>query len=643
MPNSTLFPLELQPIAPAPDRREPVLWLKRLVILSSLNSSAIVREIEFRRGLNIIQTRQMDEHGNRVAGHSVGKTLLMRLMRYTLGEAHFGSEDLQSRVQVVLPEGYVVAHWVVSGKDWIVVRSLRSADGSDSFAAQSDNWRAVVDIPLREHSHRDFVKQVSDAALSGLPEFTLPRGRKANWLDVLAWLARDYQCGYRKANDWRHEDANAGPSLNLPENSLIMQWLCGLMSAEEIDLRLKHRQLLDEQAKKKQSVEQDQRKLETLRPTLWEKLELKEETEVSGEQPKFDSIKPADHVEQKIASLERLKEERAGESRVADQEVERDAAYDRVNNAESEIRACRTLMDFIEKQIQQYEQDPLRAYAKCEADPCWIREKARESADPSASDHLDDLRGQLDQQQQILATTQQAKKAHQNSLNDALKQLKTEQDRLAAERSGIDEEIGKWRAYLKDAQDFQTLATSFSRSTRKADDVKGDVEESANRQDSVRSLIKSDVQRHSDIYHQILQKIFGDQAAGRICVDGNGLRPVPDEHLAPEGAALSVMTTVLAFDVSSVAASITGLGNHPRLLLHDSPREGDMEGPLFSRLFEVVHGLESLFDSEDDISFQYIVTTTTPPPPKFADESGPYVRLTLDARKDAERLLGRAF
>ena len=106
---------------------------------------------------------------------------------------------------------------------------------------------------------------------------------------------------------------------------------------------------------------------------------------------------------------------------------------------------------------------------------------------------------------------------------------------------------------------------------------------------------------------------------------------------------MSVMTTVLAFDVSSVAASITGLGNHPRLLLHDSPREGDMEGPLFSRLFEVVHGLESLFDSQDDISFQYIVTTTTPPPPKFADESGPYVRLTLDARNDAERLLGRAF
>ena len=67
MPNSTLFPLELQPIAPAPDRREPVLWLKRLVILSSLNSSAIVREIEFRRGLNIIQTRQIENPGQRVA------------------------------------------------------------------------------------------------------------------------------------------------------------------------------------------------------------------------------------------------------------------------------------------------------------------------------------------------------------------------------------------------------------------------------------------------------------------------------------------------------------------------------------------------------------------------------------------------
>ena len=56
MPKSTLFPLEREPLKPSPDHREPTLWLQRLVILSGLSSTAIIRNIPFRRGLNIIRT-----------------------------------------------------------------------------------------------------------------------------------------------------------------------------------------------------------------------------------------------------------------------------------------------------------------------------------------------------------------------------------------------------------------------------------------------------------------------------------------------------------------------------------------------------------------------------------------------------------
>ena len=98
------------------------------------------------------------------------------------------------------------------------------------------------------------------------------------------------------------------------------------------------------------------------------------------------------------------------------------------------------------------------------------------------------------------------------------------------------------------------------------------------------------------------------------------------------------MTTVLAFDISSIAASISGIGHHPRLLIHDSPREGDMEEPLFHQLFQIARNLELLF-GDNEPSFQYIITTTTPPPAEVADENGPFVRLTLDARNPAEHLL----
>jgi hypothetical protein len=55
------------------------------------------RDIEFLRRLNIITTRRMETHGGPVAGHSVGKTLLMRLIRYTLGEPRFGTDRAAHR------------------------------------------------------------------------------------------------------------------------------------------------------------------------------------------------------------------------------------------------------------------------------------------------------------------------------------------------------------------------------------------------------------------------------------------------------------------------------------------------------------------------------------------------------------------
>ena len=65
----------------------------------------------------------------------------------------------------------------------------------------------------------------------------------------------------------------------------------------------------------------------------------------------------------------------------------------------------------------------------------------------------------------------------------------------------------------------------------------------------------------SDVYQQILQKIFDAEAKGEIKVDGHGLQPSPDDRLAPAGAALSVMTCVLAFDIAAVSTSVKGSAN----------------------------------------------------------------------------------
>ena len=93
MQNSTLFHLTNEPPKPDPKRKAPVIWLKRFVILPSLGSKKAIRNIPFRRGLNVVQTRKIKPQSSPVAGLGVGKTLLTRLIRYSLGEQHFGTED----------------------------------------------------------------------------------------------------------------------------------------------------------------------------------------------------------------------------------------------------------------------------------------------------------------------------------------------------------------------------------------------------------------------------------------------------------------------------------------------------------------------------------------------------------------------
>lgn len=78
-------------------------------------------------------------------------------------------------------------------------------------------------------------------------------------------------------------------------------------------------------------------------------------------------------------------------------------------------------------------------------------------------------------------------------------------------------------------------------------------------------------------------------------------------------------------------------------MMQESPREGDMERPLFRRLFEIVHQMETQFSNANHVSFQYIVTTTSEPPVHLADPDGQYVVETRDATSENGRLLKLRF
>jgi len=82
-----------------------------------------------------------------------------------------------------------------------------------------------------------------------------------------------------------------------------------------------------------------------------------------------------------------------------------------------------------------------------------------------------------------------------------------------------------------------------------------------------------------------------------------------------------------------------GQGWHPRLIIHDSPREADLSPDIYRKFFLLaVDQIEAAYGDADP-GFQYIVTTTEPPPPRC--QQAPWlIDPVLDASTPEGRLFG---
>ncbi len=127
-----------------------------------------------------------------------------------------------------------------------------------------------------------------------------------------------------------------------------------------------------------------------------------------------------------------------------------------------------------------------------------------------------------------------------------------------------------------------------------------------------------------------------DGVAGTIKLDGNGLKV--DAEFSGRGevstAALDSLK-IVAFDLAALHLAVEEKADLPAFLLHDSPREADLDGQLYARLFSLVHQWEGQAETP---CFQYIVTTTTAPPPELQDER--HVRLQMSSTPAERRLFG---
>jgi hypothetical protein len=201
-------------------------------------------------------------------------------------------------------------------------------------------------------------------------------------------------------------------------------------------------------------------------------------------------------------------------------------------------------------------------------------------------------------------------------------------------------QLGRLEVLAEELHDHERATQRRDDARARAAALERQARESRERQQAARAERDRRQRRLSACFGWALRGLLGPGAGGSVRLDARGLHPEPDRSVAAGGAALATLATVLGLDLACLAATACGVGRLPGLLLHDSPKEADMEPALYDRLFRLALSLERAYGSRPP-AFQYLVTTTTPPPGEAAVE--PYVRLTLDARDEAGLLLGTRF
>jgi hypothetical protein len=623
MSRASLFPESELPLEAASTSTEPELWIRRLVIVAERQAPAtVIRDVHFRPGLNIVRVEQRPVGETRPIGHSVGKTLLARLIRYSLGEGYFAAPEVTSRIAAKLPGAHAIAEIRVSGRPWVVVRPLRDAPLNESWAVPAEDWQAGLGETNRLRRYSQFLDAVTHATSSRLPELRLPMANHpARWLDVLAWLARDQECGYKHYNEWRDPDANSGTA-RLPRDdaSLLLRWANGLLDTREIDEVARRHRLLRDQVELRDEVERLTHVLEASRPALIARLGLREEDMV-GE---LFARRAREIIDEQVRRLQGLAADLADAPQAAQLHHDAVRAAQALAVAENDLARVRALR-----------QETAEPQAPGSGATCPLSK-----ADCPLHTGGEGLAATLAKYDEQVRELEVRCRALRRSHAQAESRLTTGRRREHESAGGTLADVGRWQLLTEQFEEYQAAQRQRDEARGRLEVLDRQVRDSRERQEASRG---ERARRHAHLcqhFDWVLKRLVGADAGGTVRLDARGLHPAPASSVAANGAAMSTLATVLGLDLACLTATVAGVGHLPGFLLHDSPKEADLEPVLYERIFTLALELERVYQGRP-VAFQYIVTTTTAPPAEAAQD--PYVRLTLDARADDGVLLRTRF
>jgi len=622
--------------------------VRRLVLYEE--PGKLVRDISLKPGLNIIWSPDMSSSGRNALAHGSGKTLFCRLLRACLGEPGYATNDQRQRIMASFPKGFAAAEIIIDEQCWVAVRSFGL---KNDYVVQASNVEEALTRGRQKDDPKTIDQIVNKTFFASLFGRVPPEiGDDGIWDVFRAWLTRDQECRLGDVLAWRSVKTNSGSrAQRISETAKLtmVRLALGALDKKEQAAAAREKELL--QAKEKEQRRQSylvQRKNEMLRE-LRQFLEVGEDVGIENSlgqkglvflaEERFRQVMRAqkakfvdtEALHEEYAELHRqradLKEKKKdNENKVENMRGEArrlrsEAELGELDNVTGEIRLCPVCRVPIDDVLQE---GCKMSSKKC--DMAKIRANIQEKWRRANS--LEEEAKQIEMQvktaeEQLSQIDKDLKKIEKNvkEANAANKKAIMEQGLIYQARRMLDEA----RLLQKmEAQESKTPGISEELATVRAQLEQG-------RKRACRAMASL-----QERFQGILHAWLPEGATGDIKLDGNGLQVSIhfSERSEISTAALDSLK-ILAFDLAVLHLATEEKISLPPFLLHDSPREADLDAALYARLFELIYEW-----GEGEVpKFQYIITTTTAPPKNM--QSSDHVRLCIYSSPPEKRLFKR--
>jgi len=654
-------------LKPSPTR-VPMLWVREIRLLYRLEpgAAAEIRRVQLHPGVNIIWARPADPNeanpAERGRGHDVGKTSFCRLLRYLLGEEHYGNEELRLAVAAKesLNRAWALGEVVLNGEPWAVARPLYT--GAHHFAIQGITLDQLIVAPAKDRRpHEDFVKAIDRCVVGNLAVQTFDDdGQKPiRWLHILQWLARDQESHLAGLFKWRDASSDHGsPELSANEAQFLARCILGVTDVEERRQIERRNALMRDKGTQMDNARYYERRVTDALRRARAELPNGESLPEVGEALFVDVV--VKHAKLLVAEKRAKLETQLATLKLDDLESTLEAAIGATALAKGRYDELFPLVEETEDALARFteneqptQQDvdaldviiaklkPDRAFCEIPVNialfQCPLLQEKRLSEEAPAAaggnvprlaeqkrkhvaKQLAGLKRNLQQFSQHFDTCRAKEAVARRHRNEMSERRTTLREEIVA----LDQEAASWRIRAEDTV-FSQRRLDEARTTLK--DVEEQLELSKARQDEAQKNVRTRQLELVEVFMGVCRFFKGEQADAEL----KFTRDEINARIGSGGGAYNALSS-LAFDYCALVAGLHGIGHHPGLVIHDSPRESDMELSLYRPLFQ----LAKLLEDRAAASFQYIITTTEEPP--MGMTTPPHLCLELDATKPDGKL-----